>query len=333
MPITVALTSVTESDAISHGIIPHSLSPANEARRATYGILTRRGLRLVLPCFHHVLSFTMTETTLAFIGGGNMTGSLVGGLIADGWKPARIHVADPDSRQTERLAGRFSVVTTTDNSTAVKHADAVVLAVKPQVMRTVAGELAPLIEQRHLLVISIAAGVRETSLREWLGKDTAIVRAMPNTPALVQSGATALYANPAVSEEQRNLAESILRAVGLAIWVDDEAMMDTVTALSGSGPAYFFLLMEAMTSAGSRMGLPEDTARLLTLQTAFGAAKMALESADDAAQLRRRVTSPGGTTERAIGEFQKNNFEGIVLQALQAAADRSRELAAEFGKR
>jgi pyrroline-5-carboxylate reductase len=274
----------------------------------------------------------MTETTLAFIGGGNMTGSLVGGLIADGWEPARIHIADPDPQQAERLARRFSVVTTADNKTAVKHADAVVLAVKPQVIRTVAGELAPLIGQRHLLIVSIAAGIRETSLRDWLGKDTAIVRAMPNTPALVQSSATVLYANPAVSEEQRNLAESILRAVGLVIWVDDEAMMDTVTALSGSGPAYFFLLMEALTSAGSRMGLPEDTARLLALQTAFGAAKMALESADDAAQLRRRVTSPGGTTERAIGEFQKNNFEGIVLQAMQAAADRSRELATEFGK-
>jgi pyrroline-5-carboxylate reductase len=169
-------------------------------------------------------------------------------------------------------------------------------------------------------------------LRDWLGRDTAIVRTMPNTPALVQSGATALYANPAVSEEQRNLAESIMRAVGLALWVDDESMMDAVTALSGSGPAYFFLLMEALTSAGSRLGLPEDTARLLTLQTAFGAAKMALESAEDAAQLRRRVTSPGGTTERAIGEFQKNNFEGIVLQALQAAASRSRELADEFDK-
>jgi pyrroline-5-carboxylate reductase len=274
----------------------------------------------------------MTETTLAFIGGGNMTGSLVGGLIADGWKPARIHVADPDPQQTERLARCFSVITTADNRAAVKHADAVVLAVKPQVIRTVAEELAPLIRQRHPLVISIAAGIRETSLRDWLGKDTAIVRTMPNTPALVQSGATALYANPAVTEDQRNLAESILRAVGLAIWVDNEAMMDAVTALSGSGPAYFFLLMEALTSAGSQLGLPEDTARLLTLQTAFGAAKMALESAEDAAQLRRRVTSPGGTTERAIGEFQKNNFEGIVLQALQVAVDRSRELAAEFSK-
>ncbi len=275
----------------------------------------------------------MTETTLAFIGGGNMTGSLVGGLIADGWKPARIHVADPDPQQTGRLARRFSVITTADNRTAVKHADAVVLAVKPQVIRTVAEELAPLINERHPLVISIAAGIRETSLRDWLGEETAIVRTMPNTPALVQCGATALYANSVVSEEQRNLAESILRAVGLAIWVDDEAMMDAVTALSGSGPAYFFLLMEALTSAGSQLGLPEDTARLLALQTAFGAAKMALESDEDAAKLRRRVTSPGGTTERAIGVFKENNFEGIVLQALRAAADRSRELAAEFGRK
>ena len=275
----------------------------------------------------------MIETTLAFIGGGNMTGSLVGGLIAGGWNPARIHVADTDPQQTERLARRFSVATTANNSEAVNNAAAVILAVKPQVIRSVAEELASVIALGHPLVVSIAAGIRETSLREWLGADTAIVRAMPNTPALVQSGATALYANPAVREDQRNLAESVLRAVGLVIWVDDEAMMDAVTALSGSGPAYFFLLMEALTSAGSRLGLPEETARLLALQTAFGAAKMALESADDAAQLRRRVTSPGGTTERAIGEFQKNNFEAIVLQALQAAADRSRELAIEFGRR
>jgi pyrroline-5-carboxylate reductase len=274
----------------------------------------------------------MTGTTLAFIGGGNMTRSLVGGLIADGWKPARIHVADPDPQQLELLVRCFSVVTTADNRSAVKHADAVVLAVKPQMIRPVSGELAPLIRERRPLVISIAAGIRETSLRDWLDRDIAIVRAMPNTPAMVQSGATALYANPTVSETQHNLAESILRAVGLAIWVEDEAMMDAVTALSGSGPAYFFLLMEALTSAGLRLGLPQDSARLLTLQTAFGAAKMALESMEDAGQLRRRVTSPGGTTERAIGIFQENNFEGIVLQAMQAATVRSRELAAEFGK-
>jgi pyrroline-5-carboxylate reductase len=274
----------------------------------------------------------MTETTLAFIGGGNMTRSLIGGLVSDGWNPGRIHVADPDPQQLELLARRFSVATTTDNGDAVNNADAVVLAIKPQMVRPVATELAPLIRERRPLVISIAAGIREASLRGWLDRDIAIVRAMPNTPAMVQSGATALYANPTVSEAQHNLAESVLRAVGVAIWVEDEAMMDAVTALSGSGPAYFFLLMEALTSAGLRLGLPQDTARLLTLQTAFGAAKMALESVEDAAQLRHRVTSPGGTTERAIGIFQENNFEGIVLQAMQAATARSRELAAEFGK-
>jgi pyrroline-5-carboxylate reductase len=274
----------------------------------------------------------MTETTLAFIGGGNMTRSLIGGLVSDGWNPGHIHVADPDPQQLELLARRFSVATTTDNGDAVNNADAVVLAIKPQMVRPVATELAPLIRERRPLVISIAAGIREASLRGWLDRDIAIVRAMPNTPAMVQSGATALYANPTVSEAQHNLAESVLRAVGVAIWVEDEAMMDAVTALSGSGPAYFFLLMEALTSAGLRLGLPQDTARLLTLQTAFGAAKMALESVEDAAQLRHRVTSPGGTTERAIGIFQENNFEEIVLQAMQAATARSRELAAEFGK-
>ena len=273
----------------------------------------------------------MIATTLAFIGGGNMTGSLVGGLIADGWDPALIHVADPDPQQTERLAQRFSVVTTRDNASAAAQARTVVLAVKPQTSGAVARELAPVIEKQRPLVISIAAGIRESTLRGWLGEHTAIVRCMPNTPALVQSGATALYANPVVSEAQRNLAESILRAVGLAIWIEDESLMDAVTALSGSGPAYFFLFMEALQSAGRQLGLSEEAARLLTLQTAFGASKMALESPEDAALLRQRVSSPGGTTERAIKVFRQHGFDEIVLQALQAATERSRELAAEFG--
>ena len=180
-------------------------------------------------------------------------------------------------------------------------------------------------------MISIAAGIREATLRDWLGAGAAIVRTMPNTPAMVQSGATALYANPAVTDEQRSIAESILRAVGIAIWVDDESLMDAVTALSGSGPAYFFLFMEALQTAGCELGLPPETARLLTLQTAFGAAKMALESTEDAATLRQRVTSPGGTTERAIAVLQDGGFEALVGKALQAAATRSRELADEFG--
>jgi pyrroline-5-carboxylate reductase len=274
----------------------------------------------------------MTDSRLAFIGGGNMTRSLVGGLIADGWDPGRIRVADPDPQQTDRLAQRFSVTTTQDNHSALEQADAVVLAVKPQVIKAVAGELAAAIDAQRALVISIAAGIRATALRGWLGMDTAIVRTMPNTPALVQSGATALYANPAVSEEQRNLAESVLRAVGLTLWIDNEDLMDAVTALSGSGPAYFFLFMEALQDAGTDLGLPVETARLLTLQTAFGAAKMALESTEDAATLRQRVTSPGGTTERALDYLRQPGFEETVLGALRAAAERSRALAAEFGE-
>ena len=273
----------------------------------------------------------MTDSTLAFIGGGNMAGSLIGGLVTDGWDPGRIRVADPDAGRTKQLAERFSVITSPDNTEVIEGADAVILAVKPQQLHGVATQIAPAIHRQQPVVISIAAGIRETSLRDWLGEGTAIVRCMPNTPAMVQSGATALYANTRVSEAQRSLAESVLRAVGLALWVDDEDQMDAVTALSGSGPAYFFLFMEALQAAGTRLGLESDTARLLALQTAFGAAKMALESREDAATLRRQVTSPGGTTERAIEVFRQEGLEDMVLKALQAAAGRSRELALELG--
>jgi len=272
----------------------------------------------------------MTETTLAFIGGGNMAASLIGGLIADGWNPANIRVADTDPGRLERLSERFAVATMPDNLKAAEQADAIVLSIKPQVVKPVAQELAALVETRQPLVISIAAGIREASLHRWLGEHAAIVRTMPNTPALVQSGATALYANSNTSEDQRNIAESILRAVGVAIWVDDEALMDAVTALSGSGPAYFFLFMEAMQAAGRELGLPEKTARLLTLQTAFGAAKMALESSEDVATLRARVTSPGGTTECALQSFQADGLEAIVRKALKAAAERSSELGSKL---
>lgn len=275
----------------------------------------------------------MNDASLTFIGGGNMAASLVGGLIADGWDPARIRVADPDPGRRERMAARHQVATTPDNQVAVSDADVVVLAVKPQVMAAVAQGVAAGIAQQQPLVISIAAGIRESTLRDWLGADTAIVRAMPNTPALVQSGATALYANTAVSDGQRSLAESILRAVGLVIWVEDEALMDAVTALSGSGPAYFFFFMEALQAAGEELGLPAGTARLLALQTAFGAARMALESSDDAATLRHHVTSPGGTTERAIGILQDGGLAELISGAVKGAAERSRELAEEFGKR
>jgi pyrroline-5-carboxylate reductase len=273
----------------------------------------------------------MNDTTLTFIGGGNMASSLIGGLIADGWDPACIKVADTSPQRLQQLSEQFAIATTTSNSNAADHADVIVLAVKPQIIKSVAQELADIVMQQQPLVISIAAGIPAAALGNWLGKSAAIVRTMPNTPAMVQSGATALYANAGVSEDQRSIAESILRAVGVAIWVDDEAQMDAVTALSGSGPAYFFLFMEALQAAGQELGLAEDTARLLALQTAFGAAKMALESNEDAASLRRQVTSPGGTTEHAIHTFQEGGFESLVSKALLAAADRSRELAAKFG--
>ncbi len=274
----------------------------------------------------------MDETTLAFIGGGNMAASLAGGLIADGWNPANIRIADTDTERLEQLSERFSVATMSDNCEAVTNADAIVLAVKPQVVKPVSQQLAAQVEEQGSLVISIAAGIPEASLRHWLGENTAIVRTMPNTPALVQSGATALYANANTREDQRNIAESILRAVGVTIWVDDEALMDVVTALSGSGTAYFFLFMEAMQAVGCELGLPEKTAHLLTLQTAFGAAKMALESSEDVTSLRERVTSPGGTTERAIKSFQDDGLEALVRKALQAAAERAKELGIELGK-
>jgi len=273
----------------------------------------------------------MNDTILSFIGGGNMAGSLIAGLIADGWNPASIRVSDTDTRQLARLSQRFPIETSCDNAQAVAGADVLVLAVKPQVLEGVAHTIASSVSRVNPLVISIAAGIPEAALRQWLGDKTAIVRCMPNTPAMVQSGATGMYANPLVTDEQRSIAESILRAVGIVVWVDDEAMMDAVTALSGSGPAYIFLFIEALQASARELGLAEETAYLLALQTVFGAAKMALESQEDAATLRQRVTSPGGTTERAINTFQEGGFEKLVSKALYAAAERSRELAKEFG--
>lgn len=273
----------------------------------------------------------MNDAQLAFIGAGNMARSLIGGLIADGWDPARIRVADIDSKQLTGLQAFGPLQICRDNPAAIPGSDVVILAVKPQVMHSLANELAASIQQHKPLVVSIAAGIREPDLRRWLGGDIALVRCMPNTPALVQSGATALFANPLVSERQRDLAETILRAVGLALWLKDESQMDAVTALSGSGPAYFFLVIEAIQSAAIDLGLDADTARLLALQTAFGAAKMALESGEDAAVLRQRVTSPGGTTERALEVLENGNIRGLFLQALKSASDRSKQLAEQLG--
>lgn len=273
----------------------------------------------------------MDNKTIAFIGGGNMARSLIGGLIADGFPADRIRVAEPDAEQRGNLSATFGITVTGDNREAVADADGVVLAVKPQIIRDVATELAADLARSGAVVISIAAGIRESDLSRWLGDGLPVVRVMPNTPSLVQTGATALYANPATSAEQRSLAESLMRAVGLTCWLDDESQMNAVTAVSGSGPAYFFLFMESMEQAGADLGLPRETARLLTLQTALGAAKMALESADDVATLRRHVTSPGGTTEQAIQAFEDGGLRELVEHALKAAADRAETLGNELG--
>ena len=273
----------------------------------------------------------MKDINIAFIGGGNMARSLIGGLLDDGVPPKHVWASDPNEPALRILQERFAIHITPDNGKAVRHSQVVVLAIKPQIAKAVVQDLAPEIQKNHPLVISIAAGIRESDLRLWLGNDAAIVRAMPNTPALVRSGATALFANNAVNTERMNLAESILRAVGMTLWVDNEDLLDAVTALSGSGPAYFFFIMEALENAGENLGLPRETARLLTLQTAFGAAKMALESTEGLDELRQRVTSPGGTTERAIQVLEKYRLEAVFDEALRTAHRRSIELANLFG--
>ncbi|HEX22088.1 MAG TPA: pyrroline-5-carboxylate reductase [Chromatiales bacterium] len=270
----------------------------------------------------------MKDVNIAFIGGGNMATSLIGGLLADHVSPARLCVADRDPAQREHLAAQFGVRTSEDNAACAEDADVIVLAVKPQVLHEVCEALTDSVQRKQPLVVSVAAGVRTDSLRRWLGGgDVAIVRAMPNTPALLQSGATGLYACTGVSEEQRDLAEAILRATGLTLWVDDEAQMDIVTALSGSGPAYFFRVMEGLEKAATELGLPAQTARLLTLQTALGAARMALESSEPVATLRKRVTSPGGTTEQGLKAMEAGDIDALLGKVLKAARDRSRELA------
>jgi pyrroline-5-carboxylate reductase len=260
-----------------------------------------------------------------------MARSLVGGLIADGWDPASISVSDPDQGQLAALRSHFAVRTNASNRELAASSDVVLLSVKPQVIREVAMDLADTVQARRPMVISVAAGVRAADLQRWLGGGCALVRCMPNTPALVQSGATALFASAVVSAAQKDLAESILRAVGVALWIEDEDLMDSVTALSGSGPAYVLLVIEALQQAGERLGLDHHTARLLALQTAFGAAKMALESSEDVALLRQQVTSPGGTTERALEVLENGGLRELFDQAMQAARDRSRELAVQLG--
>jgi pyrroline-5-carboxylate reductase len=275
----------------------------------------------------------MQAARIAFIGGGNMAAALIEGLrknqADDATNAPVLVVSDPSEARRELLTSIYGVLSSAENTAAVDSADLIVLAVKPNQIHAIAQEIGPVLQPQQL-VVSVAAGITIDALQQWLGGHTAVVRAMPNTPAMVGCGATGLYAPPMLTPTQRNLAESLMRAVGLVQWVEREADIDAVTALSGSGPAYLFLVMEAMQAAAEDLGLSAETARLLTLETVFGAARLAMSADESPAQLRARVTSPNGTTERGIAALEQAGLRGAFAQALSAAHQRSIELGREL---
>jgi pyrroline-5-carboxylate reductase len=268
---------------------------------------------------------------LAFIGGGNMAAALIGGLTKRGLPSSRIVAADPSRDQLQRLVRDYGITAAAGNADAVEGAEVVILAVKPQHMRAAALALSPHLAASRPLLLSVAAGIPHAALARWFGAQIAVVRTMPNRPALNGFGATGMYAPPSVGAAHRALAESIMAAVSATVWVEHESQMDTVTALSGSGPAYFFLFMEALEAAAHERGLPNDIAHKLTLETAFGAAQMARQSTESLAVLREQVTSKGGTTAAALAVLDAAGLRAIVAHAVAAADRRSAELAAEFG--
>lgn len=266
----------------------------------------------------------MTNITIGFIGAGNMASSIAGGLIHTGYSPKQLWLNDIDEARLTALANSLGVNSSTQYSDVIPQCQVLVLAVKPQVMEQVCTQIAPLLPN-DVLVISIAAGIQVASLQAWLGA-VPVVRVMPNTPALVQSGASGLFASPEVSAAQQQQAEALMNSVGKSVWLAEEKQMDAVTAVSGSGPAYFFLLMENMIESAQQLGLDKNTATTLVLQTALGAAKLANESDVGPATLRERVTSPGGTTAAALNCLAEGGFSELVHQALNAAKQRSEEL-------
>ncbi len=272
----------------------------------------------------------MEPMDLAFIGGGNMARCLIAGAREAGLPGARIRVGEPDAGRRAALAEEFGVEVHAGNAEAVRGAEVVVFAVKPQAAAGVARALAPHLPD-GVLVVSIMAGIRRDSLRHWLGPAPAIVRTMPNTPAMVGLGITALHRHPELDATARERAESLLATAGATLWIDDEALMDVVTAVSGSGPAYCFLVLEALTAAGAASGLDEKDAYRLALQTMRGAAEMAARSDKGPGELRHQVTSPGGTTEAALSALQAADLSGAFERAVAAATARSRELSDEFG--
>ena len=270
------------------------------------------------------------KTVIGFIGAGNMAYALINGLLNNGYDSKNIKVSDPNDELLRKREAELNITTFTNNSSLVEVCDIIVFAIKPQVLSEVCLELREKVEPNHLFV-SIVAGIRVNDINRWLGGNYPLVRTMPNTPALMQHGVTGLFPNELVNDEQKALVTNILSSVGDCFWVNEEKLIDAITAISGSGPAYFFLLMQSMTQAGMALGLDEKTAKELSVKTGFGASLMATKSGKDPRTLRTNVTSPNGTTQAAIEYFQDQNFEGIVANATRAAFDRARELSAELG--
>jgi pyrroline-5-carboxylate reductase len=273
----------------------------------------------------------MSNGQIAFLGGGNMGRALIGGLLRRGTRPEHISVGESYAAARDALSADFGIQATDDNAAAVEAASVVVIAVKPQIAGTVLTPLQPALQRIRPLVISIAAGIRIAAIETWCGAGVPVVRAMPNRPALVGAGATGLFAPPSVSSTQRDVAAKVMQAVGEVVWVTSEDHLDVVTALSGSGPAYFFLLAELLTQGATDLGLEPAAARRLAIATLHGAGQLAQAGDGDLARMRAEVTSKGGTTEAAVKSFESADLRGIVARALEAATRRSRELAEQFG--
>lgn len=272
----------------------------------------------------------MQNSIISFIGAGNMAISIIKGLLNESYSVKNIWATNNNVDQLNKLKN-LNINLTTDNRHAVQIANIVILAVKPQILKSIAIEIADLIQEKKPLVISIAVGISLNNLEHYLSNKTlALIRCMPNTPALIGCGATGLFANQHCSNTQKNVAESIFRSIGTIVWLSKEEQIDVVAALSGSGPAYFFLFIEALEQAGIELGLSKETANLLTLQTALGSARMAIESKKSMTELREQVTSPGGTTERALKSLNNDNFSAIVKKALKEAKNRAEELAKDL---
>ncbi len=272
------------------------------------------------------------KQVISFIGGGNMAHSIIGGLVASGWAAGRIYVSDPVESRRNLLEQEFGVHVHHDNQPCVENSRIVVFAVKPQLMRQAVTSIDHQLRTDRPLVMSIAAGIRIADIIRWIGAPLPVVRVMPNTPALINSGVSAMLANPQTSDHQRMIAESVMQSVGSVVWVDSERDIDVVTGISGAGPAYYFKLMEIMINSARDNGLDQQTATTLVLQTAVGAARLALASEHPPAQLRQQVTSPGGVTEAALSSMEENGIDRIIADGIEAAIEKSNELAIALGE-